>query len=74
MVAPRHMAYIRIMMETVITDAAMMTAAMKTLSPDLKLAKPSKQGAALRDQRGPTEGSLSVFAGKVICPPHASHV
>ena len=41
------------MMDTAITDAAMMTAAkipaMKSLPTDLKLAKPSKQGAALQD-------------------------
>ena len=36
-------------MHTDATDAAMMTATMKSLPPDLKLAKPSKQGAALRD-------------------------
>lgn len=36
-------------MDTAATDAAMMTAAINSLPADLKLAKPSKQGAALRD-------------------------
>lgn len=37
------------MMETVRTDTAMMTTAMKSMLADLQLAKPSKQGAALQD-------------------------
>ncbi len=37
------------MMDTAITDAAMMTTAINSLPADLQLAKPSKQGAALRD-------------------------